>query len=148
VEAKAAALDDRAGDRSSSEAGDRGGRRDAEPPAADRPRLSIPARLTELFRRLDRLPLPHSAGQAFDELNTTLEKVEDESSGVPRNPDPGLTPDGRMYPPREDHTNRLPDGGISAQTKGHNIEIAADGATRITSRRTGDVVYERPAGER
>jgi len=55
--------------------------------------------LDEYFRRLDKGSAPSSADDALQRVNRTLDEVEDELSGVPRNPNPGLEPDGRMYPP-------------------------------------------------
>lgn len=106
--------------------------------------LSIPERLQEMYRRLAaQQPAPASAQEAFDRLCTTLDEVEDEHSGVERNPNPGLKFDGRMYPPREDFIDRDADGGIHATTKGNTIYAAPDGTLSISSRRSGQEVYRR-----
>ncbi|MBF6300264.1 hypothetical protein IU459_22345 [Nocardia amamiensis] len=112
------------------------------------PVLSIPQRLEILYNRLGELPEPSSADEALSQLNSTLVHIEDEFSGVPANPNPGLKPDGRMYPPREDFLERNPDGGIIATTRGNIIEIDPDGSMRILNRKTGDVVYSRKGRER
>ncbi len=109
--------------------------------------LPLPERLDIVYQRLDELPAPISAQEALTQLNTVLEAVEDEYSGVARNPDPGLAFDGRMYPPRDDYITRQPDGGLVAITKGNRIEIGPTGETTILSRRSGDVVYHRPAAD-
>ncbi|MCK9923594.1 hypothetical protein MXD61_17250 [Frankia sp. AgPm24] len=109
--------------------------------------LPLPERLQIFYQRLDELPPPTSAQEALEQLNATLEAVEDEHSGVPRNPDPGLKFDGRMYPPRDDYITRQPDGGLVAITKGNRIEIGPTGETTILSRRSGETVYRRPAAE-
>jgi hypothetical protein len=102
--------------------------------------------LSIFYERLGNLPAPTSADEAFGQLSSTLTQVEDEFSGVVENPNPGLKPDGRMYPPRADNITRTPEGGINAKTFGNLIEIDPDGATRILSRRSGDVVYSREGG--
>ena len=71
---------------------------------SDERRLSQQERLALEYERLDKLPPVSKPEEAFKQLATTLDEVEDEFSGVPRNPDPGLKFDGRMYPPREDFT--------------------------------------------
>jgi len=108
--------------------------------------LSIPERLNIVYQRLDALPAPTTADEALSNLNSTLTQVEDEFSGVPENPNPGLEFDGRMYPPREDFLQRSPEGGITATTKGNIIKIEPDGGMQILSRRSGDVVYRREGG--
>ncbi|GAA1525544.1 hypothetical protein [Kribbella lupini] len=110
----------------------------------DEPRLSLPERLALLYDRLSALPPARTADEAFRQLAETLDRVEDEHSGVERDPNPGLKFDGRMYPPREDFTERLPDGGLRATTKGNLIEISPGGTTDIYSRHTSDLVYRRP----
>ncbi|MET7762812.1 hypothetical protein ABZS71_12525 [Streptomyces sp. NPDC005393] len=83
-----------------------------------------------------------------------MTRWEDQYSGVPKDPDPGLKFDGRMYHPRADFTTRGEDGSIHAVTKGNEIHASPDGTLVISSRRTGDEVYRRqgagaaPDGER
>ncbi|WP_239339326.1 hypothetical protein [Frankia sp. CiP3] len=105
--------------------------------------LSLPERLAVMYHRLNELPPATSAYEALAQLNATLEAVEDEFSGVPKNPNPDLKFDGRMYPPREDFIRRAPDGGLIALTKGNRIEISPTGSITIYSRRTNEVVYSR-----
>lgn len=109
----------------------------------DERRLSLQERLALVYQRLDQLPPATNADEAFKQLATTLDQVEDDYSGVPKNPDPGLKFDGRMYPPREDFTERTADGGIRATTRGNQIEISPDGTTSILSRKTGEEVYRK-----
>jgi hypothetical protein len=75
-----------------------------------------------------------------------MDEVEDALSGIPKKepPPPPKMPDGRMYPPRDDHVTRHPDGSINGRTAGHNIEIGKDGSIKITNRRTGGVDFEQP----
>jgi len=51
-----------------------------------------------------------------------------------------------MYPPLDDHVTRLPDGGITAQTRGHDIGIGRDGSITITNRMTGQIEFQQPGG--
>jgi hypothetical protein len=106
-------------------------------------RLSLTERLTLVYQRLDKLRAPRTADEALQQLNSTLEEVEDEFSGVPKNPNPGLKFDGRMYPPRDDFIIRDPDGGIVAITKGNVVQIWADGSMVIRHRVTGEENYRR-----
>jgi hypothetical protein len=107
--------------------------------------LAIGQRLEEYYRRLTHLAPAHSAAEAFEQVCRTLEEVEDELSGIQKQiptPRPNR-PDGRMYPPLEDFTVSLPDGGIEAKTRGHTIQIGADGSIRIVNRRTGEVEFKK-----
>jgi hypothetical protein len=108
--------------------------------------LTVPQRLSILYQRLHALPTPTTAEEALNQVNSTLTEVEDEFSGVPENPNPGLEPDGRMYPPREDNITQTEDGGLTAKTRGNIINISPDGSVTILSRRTGEIVYSREGG--
>jgi hypothetical protein len=114
---------------------------------SDERRLSLPERLTLVYERLDQLPPVWKPEEAFKQLSTTLEQVEDEHSGVPRDPNPGLKFDGRMYPPRDDFTERTEDGGLRATTRGNIINIAPNGTMSILSRRSGEEVYRKPGAD-
>ncbi|MGW1839614.1 hypothetical protein [Streptomyces sp. NPDC002067] len=124
---------------------------DQTPPPS---RLSVHERLALVYERLDAMPPATSADEAFDRLGEVLDQVEDQHSGVPKNPDAPLKFDGRMYHPRPDFVSRRDDGSVHAVTKGNEIHAAANGTLTITSRRTGEAVYHRdgagpaPAAER
>jgi hypothetical protein len=101
-------------------------------------------RLNEFYKRLGAQGRAGSADEALERLRSTMDEVEDAMSGVPKKsppPAPGM-PDGRMYPPLDDFVTRNADGSISAVTKGHRIEIGADGSTQIINKRTGVVEFE------
>ncbi|MFG2894928.1 hypothetical protein [Streptomyces sp. NPDC048248] len=108
--------------------------------------LSLSERLAIVYERLNALPPPKGAREALRQLSETLESVEDEFSGVPRNPQPGLKFDGRMYPPRADYTTEDADGRLTAVTKGNVIYADPDGTLTITSRRSGETIYRRAGG--
>jgi hypothetical protein len=114
---------------------------------SDERRLSLQERLALVYERLDKLPPVQKPEEAFKQLAATLDQVEDEFSGVPRNPDPGLKFDGRMYPPREDFTERTADGGLQATTRGNIINIAPNGSMSILSRKSGEEVYRKPGAD-
>lgn len=106
---------------------------------------SIRERLDELYRRLKWLPRAASADEAFRQLCDTLEEVEDAWSGIAKQtpaPPPSKS-DGRMYCPMPDFVSHLDDGSILALTRGHRIEIGADGSLRIISKLTGQVEFEK-----
>jgi hypothetical protein len=113
--------------------------------SADVPRPSIRERLNEIYRRLQSLPRGDSADGALRQLCEVLEQVEDELSGIPKEsppPPPGAAGN-RMYCPLEDHVLRRGDGSILAMTRGHRVEIAADGSLRIVNKVTRLVEFEK-----
>jgi hypothetical protein len=103
-------------------------------------------RLTEYFNRLRGQPASRTAEEALGRVNQTLTVVEDALSGIPRQnpPPPRNMPDGRMYPPLEDSIIRNPNGSITANTRGHTIEIGRDGSITMTNRQTGQVDFHQP----
>lgn len=99
--------------------------------------LPLEGRLSEVYRRLAALRPAVDADDGLKQLSDTLEAVEDELSGIPKQspaPLPHMT-DGRMYPPQPDYVVRQPDGAIWAQTRGHIIEIAANGGILIRNKK-------------
>jgi hypothetical protein len=107
------------------------------------PSISRGERIAELWRRLDTAAPPKDADEALGLVSRTLDKVEDDLSGVPKNPNPSLTPDGRMYPPQEDMIVRHADGAITAKTRGHAIEISPGGSMKFYLRHNGELAYSR-----
>lgn len=110
------------------------------------PRLTVNQRLDVLYQRLQQSAPAKTADEALNQVSTTLDGVEDDYSGVPRNPNPGKDWDGRMYPPREDNIIRNPDGSIVARTRGSDINIGRDGSIEIVSKTTGEVKLSKPGG--
>ncbi|MFC4312412.1 FG-GAP-like repeat-containing protein [Steroidobacter flavus] len=102
-------------------------------------------RLQEVYRRLE-TQRATTAEEAQAQLNKTLEAVEDQFSGVPKNPNPGLKPDGRMYVPQADNIKRLADGTIRATTRGNIVEYGPDGSITIIDRATLQIVFQRAGG--
>lgn len=106
---------------------------------------SIRERLEELYRRLRELPAADSADEALRQRCDMLDEVEDAWSGIPKkSPPPGpFESDGRMYCPMPDFVMRLEDGGILALTRGHRIEISANGSIRIINKATSQPEFEK-----
>lgn len=101
-------------------------------------------RLAEFYRRLRAAPRMATAADAFRVLCETLDQVEEELSGVPKQSPPPLATlsDGRMYCPLEDHIQRRDDGSIFATTRGHQIEVQADGTICIVNRFDHSVEFQ------
>jgi hypothetical protein len=113
--------------------------------STDTPRPSTGERLKEVYRRLDLLPRADSAEGALRQICEVLEQVEDELSGIPKQvppPPPGAA-DQRMYCPLDDFVLRREDGSMLALTRGHRLEIAADGALRVVNKVTKLVEFEK-----
>lgn len=99
--------------------------------------LTVHERLVRFFDRLQHAPPCADANEAFTLVCRTLEKVEDEFSGVEKALHPGLKFDGRMYPPQADFTHEQSDGSKIAFTKGHELRFGRDGSISILSQTTG-----------
>lgn len=102
----------------------------------------------EFYARLAQLPAPRTADEALEQIATTLDAVEDDWSGVPKKtpPPPPNMPDGRMYPPLPDFIVRHPDGSFTARTRGHLIEVGANGTVTFRRKKTGVIEYTREGG--
>jgi hypothetical protein len=73
--------------------------------------------------------------------------VEDDHSGIPYDPVPSPRENnGRMYPPFDDHVSFGPDGTLTAATRGHSINLGADGGITITTAPGGTVVFTKEGG--
>lgn len=104
--------------------------------------LTREERLEEFFVRMSAAAPASNPEEAIILISRLIEEIEDEFSGIPNRPNPGLRPDGRMYPPQSDRI--MPDGtgGLVAFTRGHRIEIAVGGAVTFRLRRApGTVVF-------
>jgi hypothetical protein len=111
---------------------------------ASEPR-SIRERLDEVYRRLRLSPRAQSSVEALRQLCDTLDEVEDAWSGVRKQSPPPFpsNSDGRMYCPQPDFVSHMDDGGILALTRGHRIEIGANGSLRIIDKITGQTEFEK-----
>ena len=104
-------------------------------------------RLDELFRRLAAAAAAGSFDEARALLDSTLNAVEDEMSGVPFNPETPLG-DGRMYPPQDDYLFAVPDRPaiMRFRTRFHNIFIGSNGAIEIAVLK-GARVFSKPGAD-
>jgi Domain of unknown function (DUF4157) len=137
---------------SSDKDGEGGGSSDKEPAGKDvagagsGPKATIRERLAEYYQRLLAKPKAKNAEEGLRQVRGTLDEVEDQLSGVVKKdpPPPPNMSDGRMYPPLDDFVVRHPDGRITATTRGHKIEIGADGEVVIRNKKTGDIELRKP----
>jgi hypothetical protein len=108
--------------------------------------MTIGERLAEFYRRLSTLPAAQSASEALDQISQTLEEVEDQLRGIPKQspPPPPDMPDGRMYPPLANFTRTMPGGGMEARTRGHVIHLGPGGSIGIRNKRNGAIEFEKP----
>jgi hypothetical protein len=130
--------------RGSGDDGDRPGNGgNGEPPTQPGGPVPIQVRLQELYRRLRSAPAAKSAKEAMQQVEDTLNAVEDELSGVRRKipPPPPNMPDGRLYAPLPDRITKRPDGTLVGETRGHTIEASPDGGITITNRKTGQIEF-------
>lgn len=81
-------------------------------------------------------------------LETVLNRVEDQHSGVPFDPD-AWQQDGRFYPPANDSEKKSGIADVRMfRTRAHRVWIAANGAIRITAvAPPGRVVFEKPGAD-
>ena len=94
--------------------------------------LTQSQRVAEFLKRLNATPPATSHDEAFKLVANTLNRVEDEFSGVAFDPGKHLD-DGRLYPPQEDSRRDVPGRGdvIRYRSRGHNTWIGSNGAIHI-----------------
>ena len=105
--------------------------------------LSMRERVDIFLQRLELAPPVSSPEEAIALMRAILEAVEDEFSGVVRNPDPSwtLSKDGRMYPPKKEYIHPDGhDGAKIAETSGHLIKLGADGSIIILHKNSDGIV--------
>ncbi len=107
--------------------------------------MDIHQRIALFYQRLEASPAFASHEQALAEIARILTEVEDEHSGVPRDPsDMPVVTDGRMYPPVAAYARKTDLEGVILYTqKGHRTYISEDGAVLIVNRRTEKTEFEK-----
>lgn len=105
------------------------------------------ARFAEFLRRLEAAPPASSAEEAMELLANTLDRVEDELTAIPFDPDNWLNA-GRMYPPQVDSAREVPGRPDVTRSRsvGHNTWIATNGAIRIAEVGSS-VVLDKPGAD-
>jgi hypothetical protein len=109
-------------------------------------------RLAEFLRRLGRLPAARTGQEAREQLDRTLNAVEDEWTSIPFDPaalDPSmrLAPTERMYPPQDDSRRSVPGRPevVRFISRGKYTFIRSNGAIEIRSSRGPDGTIAQPA---
>lgn len=106
-------------------------------------------RLQVFFRRLTEGKAANTADEARVLLETVLNGVEDEHSGIPYNPlsaDTLSMADGRMYPPCDDNERGSTERFRRFRTKGNVVYFGMNGSIRIESLQ-GRVFVDKPGGD-
>ena len=103
-------------------------------------------RLALVYDRVRGAPAATTAEEAMGQMHGTLDAVEDAFSGVPKAANPGLKPDGRMYPVQPDRIFTGADGTMTATSRGHVTSYGPNGSITVTDRATGAVVFHKPGG--
>lgn len=103
--------------------------------------LSKLARFRCFLYLLEIAPQPCSAAEALELINSKINEIEDLYSGIAKNPNPSLTPDGRMYPIQADNILERRTGAIKASTRGNNINIEPTGWFQIVDRVSKEAIF-------
>lgn len=102
-------------------------------------------RFAEFLRRLGAAPPAGSLEEAYDQIGTILNEVEDEMTSIPFNPALWQT-DGRMYPPQTDSVREVPGHPKVRRfrSRGHNTFLGENGAIEIQTAGSGQVLFTKP----
>jgi hypothetical protein len=96
--------------------------------------MDIPKRkrLDEVYRRLMSAPHAATADEAFRQLSSIIDEVEDQWTSTPYDPS-NWRADGRIYPPQSDNLHPVPEHPQVSRyrTSRHNVFIGANGAIEI-----------------
>jgi hypothetical protein len=79
----------------------------------------------------------------MEQMNKTLDEIEDAHSGVKKDPSPPRGPTDRMYPAQSDSIVHEADGSITASSRNHTTTYGSDGSITVTERSTGTTVYKK-----
>jgi hypothetical protein len=107
--------------------------------------MDIHERIALFYERIEALPAFTSHDHALAEISRVLTEVEDEHSGVPRDPSdmPAVT-GGRMYPPHPSYAKQTDIQGVTLYVqKGHRTYIGDGGAILIVNRKTGAIEFQK-----
>jgi hypothetical protein len=107
--------------------------------------VSKQERFEEFCRRLQGMPRARSFAEAYEQLCSILNEVEDELTAIPFNPDNWQT-DGRMYPPQPDSMREV-DGHPEVRrfrSRAHNTFIGDNGSIEIQVASSKAVAFSKP----
>lgn len=100
-------------------------------------------RLKCFYYCLDIAARTENAEATIQLINNTINRIEDDYSGVLISENPGLNYVGRMFPILDDYIDRRSNGSIVALTKGNKIFIEPNGSFKIISRLEEDLILEK-----
>jgi hypothetical protein len=108
-------------------------------------------RLEEFCRRLSVAPPAKNTAEARKLVETTLNAVEDDYSGVPYDPYAvnATQQDGRMYPPDDKFQVLVPDHSdiLCLRQRGHATYFRENGAFEIKIVKTKEVFFQKPGAD-
>lgn len=105
--------------------------------------ISKEERLKIFIERLNAAVCATNDSDALELLSSILNAVEDEFTSTPYLPEQ-WDYDGRMYPPQED-SKHFESSNISRyRSRNHNTFIASNGAIKIVSIRSKEVLIDKP----
>ena len=110
--------------------------------------MNIKERLQVFLERLNALPPFASHDEALAAIDRVMTAVEDELSGIARDPSgmPEVT-GGRLYPPVSAYARDCDLPGVTRYVqKRHSTYISATGAVLIVDRTTGSNAFEKADG--
>lgn len=100
-------------------------------------------RIEEFIRRLKEAHPASCEQDALVLIEFALNRVEDDFTSIPYQPDNWLT-DGRMYAPMADSKRRTGNRNISRyRSKGHNTYLGINGAIKIVDIQTRKVLLDK-----
>src|SRR5688500_3403270 len=94
--------------------------------------VSKQERFEEFCRRLEGEQHARTFGEAYEQIRSILNQVEDELTTIPFNPDNWQT-DGRLYPPQPDSMREV-EGHPEVRrfrSRGHNTFVGVNGSIEI-----------------
>lgn len=104
-------------------------------------------RFAEFLSRLSAIPPASTRPEAFGQIASILNRVEDELSGVPFDPT-GWKDDGRMYPPQEDSVRETSQPTVKRfRTRAHNVFLGENGAIRIEVVVSQEIVFTKAGAD-
>ena len=108
--------------------------------------LSKAQRLDEFLRRLHNLPAARDAAEAQEQIERTLNAVEDELTSIPFDPSQWQS-DGRLYPPQDDNMIATDNALVACyRSVRHRIYIGMNGAIEIRET-TGSFVFSKSGAD-